>query len=71
MPKLQLLIEAEMSDVGGIGEVKVNGPVNDRFLCYALLEVAKDVIRSLAEQKVEERRIVPGGVMPVAMPFRR
>jgi len=28
------------------GKVEVNGPLHDKILCYGLLEIAKDVVKS-------------------------
>ncbi len=34
------------------GGINVNGPINDRVLCYGILEMAKDAIRKHNEAKV-------------------
>ena len=28
------------------GKIEVNGPLHDKILCYGLLEIAKDVVKS-------------------------
>ena len=28
------------------GKIEVNGPLQDKILCYGLLEIAKDVVKS-------------------------
>ena len=40
------------------GKVQVEGPVDQAMLCYGLLDVAKDVIRTHAQKKAESA-IVP------------
>ena len=46
------------------GNTKVTGPINDRGLCYMLLELAKDAIREhgyrLAAQQRQERQALSG-----------
>lgn len=42
------------------GAVNVTGPLDQRVLCYGMLEVAKEVIAQLAAHKTKEApRIVP------------
>lgn len=33
------------------GQINVNGPINDRILCFGLLEMAKDAINAHAKQQ--------------------
>jgi len=49
-----------MEETGG---VHVSGPLDNKVLCYGLLEVAKDIV--LDHEKKKEQRIVPPG--PVGM----
>ena len=61
------------------GRVNVNGPINDKVLCYGLLEVARDAIyeyglrasanKSGTEQQASPRSVLkpyvlPGGLTP-------
>ena len=56
------MVEIKISlDASG---VKVEGPINDRLLCFGLLEMAKDVVRTY--DPAAERRIVPATIIPVA-----
>jgi len=45
MPKIELAIVMDEA-----GRVAVSGPIDQTALCYGLLEVAKDAIRTHAEQ---------------------
>ena len=40
-PNIRLIIELQKG-----GEIRVEGPIFDKVLCYGLLETAKDIIRS-------------------------
>lgn len=48
------------------GAVTLNGPLDNRLLCYGLLEMAKEIVSS-NKPKVQPR-IVPGVALP---PLRR
>ncbi len=49
---MQLVITANV--VGGVVKgVQVSGPVADRFLCYGLIEMARDAIRDYELPAVE------------------
>jgi hypothetical protein len=41
LPNLRLTIELQKG-----GDLRVEGPIFDKILCYGLLETAKDIIRS-------------------------
>lgn len=57
--KLEILLTDE-------GQVIVNGPITDRMMCYGLLGVAKDSIRTHNAQ--EQQKIVqPTGLERVAL----
>lgn len=43
--QVQLVITAEVVD-GMIGGIKIGGPVGNKGLCYGILELAKDAIRT-------------------------
>jgi len=49
-PKVKVELVIQQLDSG---QIRVNGPINDRAICYALLELAKDVIRAYTPQQVE------------------
>ena len=40
------------------GQINVNGPIQDKVLCYGLLEFAKDLIRVYQKPTIEVPRIV-------------
>lgn len=40
------------------GEVTVTGPLHDKFVCYAMLEAARDTIKEWHD-KAKQSRIVP------------
>jgi len=40
------------------GSVSVNGPINDRLLCYGMLEMAKDAVRDYNKER-ESKIIKP------------
>ena len=57
-PKVQLVITLMDS-----GEVNVSGPIQDKILCYGLLEIAKEVVVQFAEQqknRIQQVAAVPG-----------
>jgi hypothetical protein len=59
---IQLIIT--LNDDGQIG---VNAPLQDKVLCYGLLEVARDAIQKYHEQQPKKSAIVtvpPGTVVP-------
>ena len=43
------------------GQLQVTGPIQDRMLCYGMLEVARDVIR--------DQQPKPGGLIAVRQPL--
>lgn len=47
--------------VSNEGEIRVHGPIQDKILCYGLLEIAKDVIRNY---KVESQQIIVPQIVP-------
>ena len=46
------------------GQVSVTGPIDNAMLCYGLLEVAKDVVRTHVQKKAESGIVIPRIVMP-------
>lgn len=58
MPRAELLITLQDT-----GQVTVTGPIEQRLLCYGLLEVARDVIA--AHQPLDQRIVQPATVLPV------
>lgn len=44
------------------GQVTVTGPIEQRLLCYGLLQVARDVIAG--HQPAEQRIVAPVPMMP-------
>lgn len=61
MPNVRLIIDL---DADGL---KLQGPVNDRVLCYGLLEMAKDAIRQQAAME-SVRKVVPVTMIPPPLP---
>lgn len=55
--KPRLIIELEPN-----GQVVVNGPIQNKLLCYGLLEAAKDAIKEYKPE--EEKRIVVPQMVP-------
>lgn len=49
------------------GQVAVNGPIQDRVLCYGLLEVAKDSICDYTKQQNQPRIQPATGLEAVAL----
>ena len=49
--QIQLVITA-IIDNGSVSGVKVGGPVDNKMLCYGMLEMAKDAIRTFEAPKV-------------------
>lgn len=50
-PTVQLIISV-MPD----GQIQVNGPVDNKMTCYALLECARDAIQAHAAQMAQQQR---------------
>jgi hypothetical protein len=48
------------------GELRVDGPIDDRFLCYALLEAAKDVLREHWARQAQAGKIQTAGAGALA-----
>ena len=48
------------------GSVVVNGPIQDRILCYGLLEAARDAIRDFKPDQAQQIQVVPE--MPLINP---
>ena len=46
------------------GSVEVNGPIDNAMLCYGLLEVAKDIVRTRVQEKAERPTIIPVQILP-------
>ena len=48
------------------GNVAVNGPIQDRILCYGLLEAAHDAIHDFKPDQSQQIQVVPA--MPSIIP---
>lgn len=46
------------------GQVMVNGPIENKLLCYGLLECARDAIKDYADKAQEH-----GGLIPITRPL--
>jgi hypothetical protein len=57
MPKLTLTITLEEDN-----RVSVDGPLDNRILCYGLLKMAEEALYEYG--KNSQKRIQPAGVMP-------
>lgn len=57
----QLVIRMAPDNLG----VEVEGPINDKAACYAMLELAKDAIREYSEQQAKNKSPL---VIATAMP---
>jgi hypothetical protein len=56
--KQQLIVT--LYDNGTEGKkVEVTGPLGDKFLCYAMLEGAKDCIRDFKPNIIERANVLP------------
>ncbi len=51
--------------IDAAGNVSVNGPIENRMLCYGLLEVARDVIVEFQEQQKSAIVTAPAGLANV------
>ena len=48
------------------GQITVEGPIEQRMLAFGMLEVAKDVIRELAQKSAENKvQLAPPGLVEV------
>ena len=51
--------------VRSTGAVEVNGPVDNKMLCYSMLEMARDAIKDHHDQQAKSPIIRPAlGLMP-------
>jgi hypothetical protein len=41
------------------GDINVNGPVNNKGLCYLMLECARDAVKDSVDNMQQQQRIVP------------
>jgi len=51
------------------GQIQVSGPIQDKLLCYGMLECAKDAIRAFepaAASKIVRAASLPNGPRPLA-----
>lgn len=48
------------------GQMQISGPIDDKMLCYAILESAKDAVR---EHHAERERKMKGGLVMPVMPI--
>jgi hypothetical protein len=46
------------------GKINVNGPINDKMLCYAMMELAKDCIREFIARQ-QQSPIVTAQIVPI------
>ena len=46
------------------GRVQITGPIQDRVLCYGLLELAKDALRSAPQQPAGGLQLPTPGQVP-------
>lgn len=53
------------------GAIAVTGPLENRFMCYAMLEVARDVIKDHAERAAQARQVSLVGVADLPASLRR
>ncbi len=43
------------------GEIGVQGPIGNKFVCYGMLESAKDIIRANVEKQMKPKLSILGG----------
>ena len=58
----QLIIT--LIEEGDRKQVTISGPLNDRYLCYAMLEGAKDIVREYKTPIIQPVRILPREIEP-------
>ena len=59
MPDQQPQIIATMTiTVDSLGNVQCNGPIQNRMLCYGMLEIARDIVWDYAQQAAN-RKVQP------------
>jgi hypothetical protein len=51
------------------GSVSVNGPIDDKMLCYALLELARDAVKDFQKPEPKIQPAAPSDI--VALTSRR
>lgn len=58
----KLVLTVEFDQVSG--QINVNGPINNKTLCYGMLEAAKDAIRDFVAKNTEHSSIMPVTILP-------
>ena len=58
-PQEAQMIKLEITYDATTGQVNANGPINNKGLCYMMLECAKDAVRDFVEKQSQEPAIVP------------
>lgn len=47
------------------GSISINGPIQDKMLCYGLIEMGRDAVRTYHEQANKTAiQVVPEGALP-------
>lgn len=59
MEKLRFIIEMDQTT----GQVQINGPIQNKMLCFGLLEIAKDAVREYARQHEGQIQPAPLGLV--------
>lgn len=50
------------------GNVNVNGPINNKGICYLMLECARDAVKDHVEALQKQPAIVPAVALPETVP---
>lgn len=50
------------------GNVNVNGPINNKGICYLMLECARDAVKDHVESLQRQPAIVPAAALPETVP---
>ncbi len=49
------------------GQCTVQGPIQDKLLCYGLLEMAKECIKNYNDQQGQNKIVIPDFIPPGTM----
>lgn len=59
-----MIVELKISFNPATNEVAFSGPLENKLLCYGLLEMARDAVKSFGEKTVAQRGLQVVGAMP-------
>lgn len=53
------------------GQIQIEGPIDNKMLCYGMMECARDAIKEFTDQKAKSPIVPANGVLPDHPALRR